>query len=86
LEGSLKTVCDIMIENGIRPLALGRKNFMFAGSEDDARRLAIAYSIIGTCINIRFFLNYVLKELPKRLSNNIDDLLPTNWKDNEDLK
>jgi transposase len=79
-----------MIGNGIRPLALGRNNFMFAGSEDGARRLAIAYLIIGTCIkngiNVRNYLNYVLKELPKRLSKNIDDLLPTNWKDHEDLK
>jgi transposase len=75
---------DILIENAIRPLALGRKNFMFAGSEDGARRLAIAYSIIGTCIrndlNVRVYLNYVLKELPKRMSKNIDDLLPVYWK------
>jgi transposase len=76
---------DILIENAIRPLAVGRKNFMFAGSEDGAERLAIGYSIIGTCIrnglNVRNYLNYVLKELPKRMAKNIDDLLPMNWKD-----
>jgi transposase len=90
LEDGNIELSDIMIENGIRPLALGRNNYMFAGSEDGARRLAIAYSIIGTCIkngiNVRNYLNHVLKELPKRLSKNIDDLLPTNWKDPEDLK
>jgi hypothetical protein len=79
-----------MIENGIRPLAVGRKNFLFAGSEDGAARLAVAYSVIGTCIknglNVRNYLNQVLKELPKRMSKNIDDLLPTNWKEPEDLK
>lgn len=85
LEDGKVELSDILIENHIRPLAVGRKNFMFAGSEDGARRLAIAYSVIGTAIrndlNIRNYLNYVLKELPKRLSKNIDDLLPTNWKD-----
>ena len=78
-----------MIENGIRSRAVGRKNFLFAGSEDGARRLAIGYSIIGTCIknglNVRNYLNSVLKELPKRMSKNIDDLLPTNWKEPDDL-
>jgi transposase len=90
LEDGNIEISDIMIENGIRPLAVGRKNFLFAGSEDGARRLAIGYSIIGTCIknglNVRNYLNHVLKELPKRMSKNIDDLLPTNWKEPEELK
>jgi transposase len=90
LEDGNIEISDIMIENGIRPLAVGRKNFLFAGSEDGARRLAIGYSIIGTCIknglNVRKYLNHVLKELPKRMSKNIDDLLPINWKDPDDLK
>jgi transposase len=90
LEDGNIEISDIMIENGIRPLAVGRKNFLFAGSEDGAGRLAIGYSIIGTCvrngINARNYLNHVLKELPKRMSKNIDDLLPTNWKEPDDLK
>ena len=61
---------NILIENRIRPLAIGRKNYMFAGSENGARRLAIGYSIIGTCIangiNTREYMNHVLAELPKR--------------------
>lgn len=85
LEDGKVELSNIQIENAIRPLAVGRKNFMFAGSEDGARMLAIAYSIIGTCIknglNVRTYLNHVLTELPKRNSKNIDDLLPMNWKD-----
>jgi transposase len=85
LEDGNVEISDIFIENGIRPLAVGRKNFMFAGSEDGARRLAIGYSIIGTCLrcglNVRNYLNYVLEELPKRMAKNIDDLLPMNWID-----
>ena len=87
LEDGEIELSNILIENRIRPLALGRKNFMFAGSEDGARRLAAAYSIIGTCIanglNVRAYLNYVLQELPRRTSKNIVDLLPINWKNPE---
>jgi transposase len=85
LEDGNVELSDILIENAIRPLAVGRKNFLFAGSEEGARRLAIGYSIIGTCLrnglNVRNYLNYVLKELPKRMAKNIDDLLPINWKE-----
>ncbi|MBN1128573.1 MAG: transposase, partial [Chitinispirillaceae bacterium] len=84
LEDGEIELSNILIENRIRPLAIGRKNFMFAGSEDGARRLATAYSIIGTCIanglNVHAYLNYMLQEFPKRMSKNIDDLLPINWK------
>ena len=85
LEDGVLELSDILIENAIRPLAVGRKNFMFAGSEDGARRLAIGYSILGTCLrnglNVRNYLNHVLKELPNRMSKNINDLLPMNWKE-----
>jgi transposase len=90
LEDGKIELSNILIENAIRPLAIGRKNYLYSGSEDGARRLATAYTIIGTCvkngINIRTYLNHVLEELPKRLSKNIDDLLPINWKDPESIK
>jgi transposase len=38
-----------LIENKIRPLALGRKNYLFAGSHDGSQRLAMMYSFFGTC-------------------------------------
>ena len=85
LEDGNIEISDILIENAIRPLAVGRKNFLFAGSEEGARRLAIGYSIIGTCLrnglNVRKYLNHVLEELPKRMAKNIDDLLPIYWKE-----
>jgi transposase len=87
LEDGKIELSNCLIENRIRPLAIGRKNFMYTGSEDGARRLAVAYSIIGTCmaneLNVRAYLNHVLQELPKRMSKNIDDLLPMYWKNPE---
>ncbi len=38
-----------LIENSIRPVALGRKNYMFAGSHEAAQQAAIVYSLLATC-------------------------------------
>lgn len=68
------------IENEIRPIALGRKNFLFAGSHESAQRIAMIYSLLASCkvngINPVEWLNHVLEELPNRTVNNIEDLLP----------
>jgi transposase len=73
-----------LIENQIRPVAIGRKNYMFCGSHESAERTAIIYSLFGTCklhnINPHDWLLDVLQKLPARKANNIDDLLPQNWK------
>ena len=38
-----------LIENSIRPVALGRKNYLFAGSHEAAQRIAMMYSFMGMC-------------------------------------
>jgi hypothetical protein len=38
-----------LIENSIRPVALGRKNYLFVGSHEAARQAAMIYSFLGTC-------------------------------------
>lgn len=38
-----------LVENSIRPVAIGRKNYLFAGSHDGAQRAAMMYGLIGTC-------------------------------------
>lgn len=68
------------IENEIRPIALGRKNFLFAGSHESAQRIAMIYSLLASCkvngVEPMSWLTYVLEELPKKSVNNIEDLLP----------
>ena len=68
------------IENEIRPIALGRKNYLFAGSHESAQRIAMIYSLLASCkangIDPMKWLTRVLEELPNRTVNNIDDLLP----------
>jgi transposase len=71
------------VENSIRPVALGRKNFLFAGSQRGAERIAIIYSLIGTCkmngVNPYEWLKDVLERLNDYPVNKITDLLPHNW-------
>jgi transposase len=68
------------IENEIRPVALGRKNYLFAGSHESAQRIAMIYSLLASCktngIDPMKWLTQVLEELPNRNVNEIDDLLP----------
>lgn len=50
-----------LIENAIRPLALGRKNYLFAGSNDAATNVACFYTLFGTCKKLELNpYNYIL--------------------------
>lgn len=72
------------VENAIRPVALGRKNYLFAGSHEAAQRSAMLYSLLGTCklhdINPFEWLKDVLAKAPSHPINRIEELLPHNWK------
>ena len=56
------------IERQIRPIAIGRKNYLFAGSHEGARRAAVFYSLLATCklnnVNPNLWLATVLKTMP----------------------
>jgi len=72
------------IENAVRPLALGRKNYLFAGSHRSAQHAAMMYSFFASCkanqVNPYTWLNDILNRLPEYKANKIDELLPNNWK------
>jgi len=72
------------VENSIRPVALGRKNYLFAGSHEAAQRAAIIYSLLGSCkkneVNPADWLTDVLNRLPNHKANRLEELLPHNWK------
>lgn len=72
-----------LIENAIRPVALGRKNYLFAGSHDSAQRAAVVYSILASCkianINPVEYLTDVLSKIADHPINTIDELLPERW-------
>jgi transposase len=73
-----------LIENAIRPIAIGRKNYMFAGSHDAAKRAALVYSLVTTAryhdVNPEKYLEYVIQNISDYPYHKLADLLPQNWK------
>jgi len=71
-------------ERAMRIVAIGRKNWMFAGSDEGGKRAAIMYSILETCkqhqINPFEYLNDVLARIPNTKQQDIRSLLPYNWR------
>jgi len=69
-----------LIENQIRPLALGRKNYLFAGSHQGAKNIAMMYSFFGSCklnnLDPFQWLFAILDKIPDYPVNKISDLLP----------
>jgi len=72
-----------LVENAIRPVAIGRKNYLFAGSHDGARRAAMLYSFLGTCkinnVNPFEWLKDILRRIPSHSVNKLEQVLPNNW-------
>jgi hypothetical protein len=69
-----------LIENKIRPLALGRKNYLFAGSHDGAKRIAMMYTFMATCkaneINPSVWLEDALKKINETSIQELNTLIP----------
>jgi len=81
-----------LVENSIRPLALGRKNYMFCGNHDAAENAAVMYSLLGCCklhdVDPREWLTNVFTQIARYNSDyslDLADLLPQNWKKSKSL-
>lgn len=77
-----------LIENQMRPVALGRKNYLFAGSHEGAKRAAVLYSLLNTCklngINSFEYLRHVLRRVHTP-GVSVQELLPHRWKPTLDM-
>ncbi|MEW7278959.1 IS66 family transposase [Aquimarina sp. 2201CG1-2-11] len=73
-----------LVENTIRPLALGRKNYLFSGSHRAAQKAAILYSLFASCkmnnIDPYSWLKEVLENIQEYKANRLYELLPNYWK------
>lgn len=79
------------VERIIRPLAIGRNNWLCAGSQAGAKWMAAFYSIIATCklngINPHDYLLDIVQRLPLRPEgSDIKDLLPVQWAKDNNIK
>ncbi|HRT84672.1 MAG TPA: IS66 family transposase [Bacteroidales bacterium] len=85
LDGRYK-IDNNLVENAIRPLAIGRKNYLFCGNADAATRAAIIYSLLGSCkaagVNPSEWLEDVLSKIYPytKEKRNLEELLPHLWK------
>ena len=72
-----------LVENAIRPLAIGRKNYLFAGSHDAAEMTAAMYSFMATCkkngVDELAWLTDVFERIQSHKHADLYQLLPNNW-------
>ena len=77
-----------LVENKIRPTALGKKNFMFFGSEEAGQGNAVVYTLIANCrlhgVEPCEYLKDVLTRLPYMSHSQVPDLTPLKWKANRE--
>lgn len=78
-----------LIENMFRTIAVGRKNYLFCGSENGARWAAILYTILGCAklhgLNPHQYLRDVLIRLPDIKRSQLHTLMPQNWVNQQEL-
>lgn len=71
------------VERSIRPVTLGRKNYLFCGSHQAAKRTAMLYSLLGTCklhnVNPYEWIKDVITRLPTHPADRMEELLPHIW-------
>lgn len=72
-----------LVENAIRPSAIGKKNWLFMGDKDSGARAATFYTLIGNChresINAEAYLADVFERLPKETNQTVHRLTPKAW-------
>ena len=75
-----------MAERNIRPIAIGRKNWMFLGNEGAGKTFAILSSLVNSCkmndINVYEYIKDAIEKLTINPKVNISELLPLNWQKN----
>ena len=87
LEGFLEhgevEIDNNLVENAIRPTALGKKNWLFFGSEEAGQRSAVIYTLIENCrlhgVEPYTYLKDVLERLPHTTNREVAQLTPLKW-------
>jgi len=72
-----------LVENAIRPSAIGKKNWLFIGAAEAGKKTAILYTIVESCrrrgIDPQAYLQDVLTRLPRYTNHNVHELTPEKW-------
>lgn len=77
-------ICNNAAERAIRPLTLGRKNWLFAGSDKGGNNAAVIFTLTQTAklngLNVEAYLRHIFNVIPDHPIKRIDELLPWNVK------
>ena len=83
LNNGMVEIDNNLVENAIRPVAIGRKNYLFAGSEQGAKWGAMIYTFLASAArqehNPLEYLSDVLRRLPETKTSQLHELFPANW-------
>ncbi len=78
-DGQLE-IDNLPVERALRRVAIGRRNYLFAGADSGGERAAVIYSLVGTAkvngIDPEAYLRYVLARIADHAINRIDELTP----------
>lgn len=70
-------------ERAVRPLAIGRKNWLFVGSPNGGKAAAVLFSLVQTCrnldINPQEYLEDVMRRIMDHIAQKLDEFLPDQW-------
>ena len=84
LEDGILDIDNNAAERALRRVAIGRKNWMFAGSDNGGHRAAIIYSLVASCARLKIdpyaYLSDVLERLPTHSPDALAELTPQAWK------
>lgn len=84
----LKAIDNNAAERGMRPIGVGRRNWLFAGSDAGGETLARAMTIIETAklngLDPQAYLADILNRIHDHMANRLDELLPWNWTPNKE--
>ena len=73
-----------LAENAMRPIALGRKNWLFVGSERGGRAAALFMGLVQSCKNLKInpweYFDDMLRRIMSHPVNRLRELLPDQWK------
>ncbi|MCH9626268.1 MAG: hypothetical protein S4CHLAM123_14640 [Chlamydiales bacterium] len=70
-------------ERAVRPLALGRKNWLFVGSPKGGKAAAVLFSLVQTCRNLEInpqeYLEDIMRRIMDHSAQRLDEILPDQW-------